>query len=196
MAKSSSQICQKCEVFLSTALPLSGKALMYKRQSALGGALMPDHFHPGTRNAHTGRCSSVCNTCCPPAAMVQRPAAYRLCGNLDFTMPEYPRWSLLVAISPTRKHGEGYMFPTLRAVVRVVCGWTFLFVALISAAAARAELPGKFTIEAVVQGRRLEGTPLAWSEKRVFVLVRRPALGLCTERCPETTTRPGPIFDR
>ncbi len=42
-----------------------------------------------------------------------------------------------------------------------------------SAAAAE---PGKFTIEAVVRGARLEGTPLAWSEQRIFLLGRDGAL--------------------
>lgn len=37
---------------------------------------------------------------------------------------------------------------------------------------AHAEEPGKFTIDVLVRGTRLEGTPLAWSEQRVFLLGR------------------------
>jgi hypothetical protein len=35
-----------------------------------------------------------------------------------------------------------------------------------------AEEPGKFTIDVFLRGVRLEGTPLAWSEQRVFLLAR------------------------
>jgi hypothetical protein len=53
---------------------------------------------------------------------------------------------------------------------------TLSVVALVlSSMAARnlhAEDPGKFTIELVLGGKRLEGTPLAWSEQRVFLLAR------------------------
>ena len=37
---------------------------------------------------------------------------------------------------------------------------------------ANAEEPGKFTIDVLVRGARLEGTPLAWSDSRVFLLGR------------------------
>src|SRR5687768_3697380 len=37
---------------------------------------------------------------------------------------------------------------------------------------AHAEEPGKFTIDVLVRGARLEGTPLAWSENLVFLLGR------------------------
>jgi hypothetical protein len=36
----------------------------------------------------------------------------------------------------------------------------------------QAEEPGKFTIDVLIRGMRLEGTPLAWSEQRVFLLAR------------------------
>jgi hypothetical protein len=36
----------------------------------------------------------------------------------------------------------------------------------------KAEEAGKFTIELITGGKRLEGTPLAWSEQRVFLLSR------------------------
>jgi hypothetical protein len=46
-------------------------------------------------------------------------------------------------------------------------------VALLSAdVGAKADEPGKFTIEMLLRGTRLEGTPLAWSEQRVFLLAR------------------------
>jgi hypothetical protein len=41
-----------------------------------------------------------------------------------------------------------------------------------NARSARAEEPGKFTIDVLVRGTRLEGTPLAWSENLVFLLGR------------------------
>jgi len=37
---------------------------------------------------------------------------------------------------------------------------------------ARGEEPGKFTIESLVRGRRLEGTPLFWSEQQILLLGR------------------------
>ncbi len=64
------------------------------------------------------------------------------------------------------------MFCHIRAAVR--CSWILLAVGLGPAAPAplKADQPGKFTIETMVRGVRLEGTPLAWSEQRVFLLCR------------------------
>ena len=53
----------------------------------------------------------------------------------------------------------------------VLLGLIFAPLALASVMA-RGDDPGKFTIELIVGGKRLEGTPLAWSEQRVFLLAR------------------------
>jgi hypothetical protein len=45
-------------------------------------------------------------------------------------------------------------------------------VAVCAAHTGRGEQPGQFTVELLLRGTRLEGTPLAWSESRVFLLGR------------------------
>lgn len=52
----------------------------------------------------------------------------------------------------------------------VVCA--LVLVIGFNARSTSADEPGKFTIDVFVRGMRLEGTPLAWSEQRVFLLAR------------------------